>query len=103
MQKFSPSQVPTLYVLIYSYHLQNVNSTIFPALAFVFEKWKSIGQSIMHGFRRDLRTRVCPRFFDQVGHETMYASSENKHFSLNLVSVRLTKIVNRAEKNMAHF
>ena len=25
-------------------------------------------------------TRVRPSFFDQVGHETMYASSENKHF-----------------------
>ena len=25
--------------------------------------------------------RVCPRFFDQVGHETMYASTGNKHFS----------------------
>ena len=25
-------------------------------------------------------TRVRPRFFDQVGHETMYAYSENKHF-----------------------
>ena len=24
--------------------------------------------------------RVRPRLFDQVGHETMYASSENKHF-----------------------
>ena len=24
--------------------------------------------------------RVCPRFFDQIGHETMYASSGNKHF-----------------------
>ena len=24
--------------------------------------------------------RVRPRFFDQVGHETMYASSENMHF-----------------------
>ena len=24
--------------------------------------------------------RVRPRFFDQVGHETMYSSSENKHF-----------------------
>ena len=24
--------------------------------------------------------RVRPRFFDQGGHETMYASSENKHF-----------------------
>jgi hypothetical protein len=27
-----------------------------------------------------LKTRVRPRFFDQVGHETMYASSGNKHF-----------------------
>ena len=25
-------------------------------------------------------SRVCPRFFDQVAHETMYASSGNKHF-----------------------
>ena len=24
--------------------------------------------------------RVRPRFFDQVGHETIYASSGNKHF-----------------------
>ena len=24
--------------------------------------------------------RVRPRFFDQVGHETMHASSGNKHF-----------------------
>ena len=24
--------------------------------------------------------RVCPRFYDQFGHETMYASSGNKHF-----------------------
>ena len=28
----------------------------------------------------DSKTRVRPRFFDQVGHETMYASSENNHF-----------------------
>ena len=25
-------------------------------------------------------SRVRPRFFDQVGHETMFASSGNKHF-----------------------
>ena len=43
-------------------------------------------------------TRVHPRFFDQVGHETMYAFSGNKHFSLNLVIVRPTKIMNRADK-----
>ena len=27
-----------------------------------------------------LDIRVRPRFFDQVGHETMYASSGNKHY-----------------------
>ena len=48
-------------------------------------------------------TRVRPRFFDQVGHETMYASSGNKHFFTNLVIVRLTKIMNRADKNWAQF
>ena len=26
-------------------------------------------------------TRYRPRFFDQVGHQTTYASMENKHFS----------------------
>ena len=28
----------------------------------------------------DLEPRVRPRFFDQVGHETMYAPTRNKHF-----------------------
>ena len=27
-----------------------------------------------------MRTRLFSRFFDQVGHETTYASSGNKHF-----------------------
>merc|ERR1712218_574465 len=31
-------------------------------------------------FLWDMYIRVRPRFFDQVGHETMYASSGNKHF-----------------------
>ena len=43
--------------------------------------------------------RVRPRFFDQVGHGTMYASSGNKHFLTKLVIVRPTKIMNRADKN----
>ncbi len=29
---------------------------------------------------KKMLNRVRPRFFDQVGHETMYASSGNKHF-----------------------
>ena len=51
---------------------------------------------------RYLLTRVSPRFFDQVGHETIYASSGNKHFPLNLVIVRLLKIKS-VDKNMAQF
>ena len=39
--------------------------------------------------------RVRSRFFDQVGHENTYASSGNKHFSLNLVFVRPTKIMKK--------
>ena len=39
-------------------------------------------------------TRVLSRFFDRVGHKTMYASSGNKNFPLNNVTVRLTKIMN---------
>ena len=47
--------------------------------------------------------RVRLRFFDQAGHEIMSAFSGNKHFSQNLVIVRLTKIINRADKNWVHF
>ena len=47
---------------------------------------------------RDRAARDHPRFFDQVGHEIMYAFSGNKHFSLNLVIVRLTKIMNNLFK-----
>ena len=50
---------------------------------------------------RLLCIRVRSRFFDQVGHETMYAHSDNKHFSPSLVIVRLIKIMNRADKNLA--
>ena len=44
-----------------------------------------------------------PRFFDQVGHQTTYASMENKPFLINNVTIRPTKIMNGAEKNWAHF
>ena len=54
--------------------------------------------------QRYTETRNRPRFFDQVGHQTKYASIGNKHFfSLNNVIVRPTKIMNRADKNWAHF
>ena len=47
--------------------------------------------------------RYRHRFFDRVGHESMYASSGNEHFSLNLASVRLNKIMNRADRNRPQF
>ena len=50
-----------------------------------------------------ISSRISPRLFDQVGHETMYASRGSKHFSLNPVIVRPTKIMNRADKNLAQF
>ena len=46
-----------------------------------------------------MAARVRPRFFDQVGHETMYASSGNKHFFTKSYDiVRLTKIMNNLLK-----
>ena len=48
-------------------------------------------------------TRYRPRFFDQVGHQTINASIGNRHFSLYHVIIRPTKIIKRADKNWAHF
>ena len=42
-----------------------------------------------------LSVRIRPRFCDQIGHETMYASS-----ALNHVIVRLTKIMNNLLEHM---
>ena len=39
-----------------------------------------------------LKSRVRPRFFDQVGHETMNASSGNEHFFKILSSSDLPKL-----------
>ena len=50
-----------------------------------------------------LKARVRPRFFDQVGHETMFDLVEISIFSLNLVFIRLTQIINRTDKNWAQF
>ena len=48
--------------------------------------------------------RDRPRFFDQVGHQTTNVSIEDKYFfSLDNVILRLTKIMNQADKNWAHF
>ena len=47
----------------------------------------SLKMQIKKNYQRQLEswqklcTRVRPRFFDQVGHETMYASSGKKAFS----------------------
>ena len=37
-------------------------------------------KGLKHTLLSDLHNRYSPRFFDQVGHETMYASSGNKHY-----------------------
>ena len=55
------------------------------------------------GFSGLHRIESVQDFFDQLGHETMYASSGNMHFSLNLVIVRLAKIMNRGNKNWTQF
>ena len=67
-----------------------------------FDAISNIGRSVVQ-LHDDVKGRVRPRFFNQVGHETMCASTGNKHFSLNLAIVRLTKIMNRADKNWAQF
>ena len=35
---------------------------------------------LLTAFSRHREARVRPRFFDQVGHKTMFASGGNKHF-----------------------
>ena len=37
-------------------------------------------QLLRSAAKEALTIRVRPKFFDQVGHKTMYASSGNKHF-----------------------
>ena len=52
----------------------------------------------------NITLRVRPRFFVRVGNETMYArSSGNKHFFTKSCHRIPTKIMNRADKNWAHF
>ena len=58
--------------------------------------------SRLQHYKWSLKTTIIRdrlRFFVQVGH----ASIGNKHFSLNNVIVRLTEIMNRADKDWAHF
>ena len=42
----------------------------------------------------NVKLRDRPRFFDQVGHETMYASSGNKHFITKSCHRQTYKIMN---------
>ena len=50
--------------------------------------------SVYRKLKQDiLRIESVQDFFDQIEHETMYASSGNKRFSLNLVIVRLDQIL----------
>ena len=47
-----------------------------------------------------LASRDCPRFLDQVGHQTTNASIGNRHFSLNNDIVTFTKIMNNLVKDL---
>ena len=40
-----------------------------------------------------LLLRNCHRFFDQVGHQTMYASIENKHFFTKYVIISMINLL----------
>ena len=44
-----------------------------------FQKWQD-KSPLFTCSNLSMLTRVRPRFFDQLGHETMYASCGNKHF-----------------------
>ena len=59
------------------------------------EYWKKV-------HRYYICSRYRPRFFDQVGHKTIYAFSGNKHFSLDNVTARLTKIM-KTSSNISEF
>ena len=81
----------------------------------MFFDW--VGTLCVHSGRRNLQvyktclafqwyglgSSVLSRFFDQAGHETMYASNGNKHFSLINVTIRPYKIMKGTDKNWAHF
>ena len=56
---------------------------LFPRQAKYFMSKQAESNRRYYGFRArydDIYSRVLPRFFDQVRHKTMYASSGNKHF-----------------------
>ena len=50
----------------------------------------------------NLYTRVRPRFFDQVGHETMCASSENKHFVTKSCHRQTYQNYEQSQTNIEH-
>ena len=47
--------------------------------------------------------RVGPRFFDQVGHETMYASRRNKHFFIKSCHRQTYQNYEQSQQNWAQF
>ena len=104
------------------FHLQDLfnypvaNNPLFWKNEFIFlQCWHIFWVSMSNFVRFSFRFRKCqnkkectlsrnlPTFFDQVGHQTTNASIGNKYFLLNNVIIRLTQILNRADKNWAHF
>ena len=51
----------------------------------------------------DVNSRVRPRFFDQVGHESMYASSGNKHFFTKSCHRQTYQNYEQSRQNWAQF
>ena len=54
---------------------------------------------MIHFSQLDCYGKFRHRFFDQVGHENAYVFAKNKIFSLKNVTVRPTKIINKADKD----
>ena len=63
--------------------------------SFYFRTWRKF-----HQRESGLNNRFCPRFFDQVGHETMYASGGNKHFFTKSCHRQTSKIMNNLLKHL---
>ena len=65
-------------VLCWTNSYRDINC--FSSLFFLQSIKLCVGQKLIQIHLPDMCNRIRPRFFDQVGHETMYASSGNKNF-----------------------
>ena len=66
-----------MYAVILSTSMKRMKRVNICFVLFCFVLKKFISVQDIHA---SIQIRVRPRFFDQVGHKTMYASSGKKHF-----------------------